>query len=68
MAKGDLNDIPTVTVLQSHTVARPDGRAAIVLMTTSGAIAFEVTLETIPILRREIDLAEKMLRQKSGHA
>lgn len=41
-------------------------RAAIVLTTTSGTIAFEVTLETIPILRREIDLAEKMLRQRPG--
>lgn len=62
-------DIRTVTVIGSNTVARPDGRAAIVLETLQeGAIAFEVTLQTIPQLRQEIDAAERILRSPIGRA
>jgi hypothetical protein len=68
MAKGDVNEIPTVIVLGSHAVARPDGRAAIVLKTTHQTIAFEVTLETIQILRNELTICEQVLRQRPGHA
>jgi hypothetical protein len=68
MAKGDTNDILTVLVLGSHAVARPDGRAAIVLKTTSQSIALEVTLRTIQILRNELNICEQFLRQPSGRA
>lgn len=68
------NDIDTVTVLQSRTVARPDGRAAIVLTVqrrpTEPAFqtAFEVTLETLAILRNEIARAEMILTTQTGRA
>jgi hypothetical protein len=68
MAKGDVRDIVTVSVLGSNAVARPDGRAAIVLKLTNQSIAFEVNLQIIQILRKELDLCEQILRQPSGRA
>lgn len=62
-------DIRTLTVLGSQIVARADRRTAIVLTTKEqGAIAFEVTLEAIEVLRRELALAETILRQMPGKA
>jgi hypothetical protein len=62
-------EIIIVTVIGSNVVARADGRVAMALQTKEqGAIAFEVTLETIPVIRRELALAEQMLRAPTGHA
>lgn len=62
-------DIPTMTVLGSQSVARADGRAAIVLTTQEkGPIAFEVNLQTIEILRRALAKAEEVLRAPPGNS
>lgn len=62
-------ELPTFTVTGSQSLVRPDGRAAILLMTKErGPIAFEVTLQTIPILRKELALAEAALRAAPGNA
>jgi hypothetical protein len=62
-------EIPTLTVIGSRPLARADGRVAILLDTReSGAIAFEVNLQTIEILRGELAKAELLLRQGSGNA
>lgn len=65
-------DVPTVTVIGSNAVARADGRAAIVLETKErGPIAFEVNLQSIAVLRRDLSAAETILHQqtetKQGH-
>jgi hypothetical protein len=53
----------------SKTVARADGRVAIVLDTQErGPIAFEVNLQSIDMLRRELARAETLLRQTTGKA
>ena len=59
-------EIPTVTVVGSNTVARADGRTAIVLETMErGPIAFEVNLQNIELLRRQLTVAETVLRQST---
>jgi hypothetical protein len=63
------DEIPTIKIQSSQAVARADGRVAIVLVGQGvGPIAFEVTLETIPLLRAEISKAEQALRQHTGNA
>jgi hypothetical protein len=58
--------IHTVTVVGSKSVARADGRVAIVLDTKErGAIAFVVNLQNIEKLRRELAAAEIVLRQQA---
>lgn len=67
MAKGDTNDHMTLTVVGSSALGRPDGRAAIRLVTKElGAIAFEVNQQAIDALRRELATAEQMLRQPTA--
>jgi hypothetical protein len=62
-------EIWTFTVTGSQALARPDGRAAILLQTAErGPIAFEVTLQTIPLIRAELDRVEAALRQPVGNA
>ncbi len=69
MRKGETKDQTTVTVTGSSTVARPDGRVAILLQTKQlGPIAFEVDQHAIDTLRRELVLAETFLRQSTGKA
>ena len=64
MSKFGTNDIKTLTVLGSQALGRPDGRAAIRLNTKEfGSIAFEVDQLAIDTLRRDLTLAEQMLRQ-----
>ena len=59
----------TFTIKGSQSLARPDGRAAILLETVErGPIAFEVTLQTIPLLRAELARAEAMLLSTGGVA
>ena len=61
-------EIPTLTVLGSQAVARADGRAAIVLTTQErGPIAFELNLQTIPLLRAGLDRIETILRRSPGN-
>jgi hypothetical protein len=56
-------------VIGSETVQRADGRAAIVLKTRErGSIAFEVNLENIAVLQRQLAKAETILRQSHGKA
>jgi len=62
-------DLPTVTVIGSRTVARADGRVAIMLDTQErGPIAFEVNLRGIEVLRKELNAAESILRQTNGNS
>jgi hypothetical protein len=62
-------DFPTVTIQGSQALDRADGRAAMVLLTKErGPIAFEVTLETIPLIRAELDKAEAILLRPVGRA
>jgi hypothetical protein len=62
-------DLPTLSVAGSQTLARADGRVAILLDTIErGPIAFEVSLATIGILRQELSKAETLLRQQPGKA
>jgi hypothetical protein len=68
VATGDLNDIKTIFVTGSRTVARADGRVAIVLQTQQGSTAFEVDLQAIGFLRQNLDQAETILRQKPARA
>jgi hypothetical protein len=61
--------LPTVTIVGSQVVARPDGSTALVLtLKEQGPIAFVVTLETIEILRRELTTAVNILNRPVGHA
>jgi hypothetical protein len=60
------NEYPTVTVLGSQTISRPDGRVAILLVTKErGPIAFEVSQKAIDTLRRELATAESFLHLAS---
>lgn len=66
-------DFDTVTVTGSKLLMRPDGRAAILLQGHRRAnepysVAFEVTVETLPLLRQEIAKAEAFLAQRQGRA
>ena len=59
----------TVTVRQSWTSQTASGATALVLDTQeAGPIAFVVTLETIPLIRRELAVAETALRRPVGRA
>ncbi len=56
-----------LTVVGSQCLARADGTAAIRLETKElGSIAFEVTQRAIEILRRELALAEQILRHPTS--
>jgi hypothetical protein len=67
MAKGDTKDHTTLTVVGSQALGRPDGRAAIGLVTKElGAIAFEVSQTAIDVLRRDLAAAEQKLRHSTA--
>lgn len=69
MSSRETKDHLTVTVVGSQALARPDGRAAIRLVTKElGSIAFEANQHTIGILRRELATAEQFLRGPAGKA
>jgi hypothetical protein len=69
MPKRQERELWTFTVTGSQSLARADGRAAILLVTKErGPIAFEVSLETIPLLRKELDVLESALRRTAGNA
>jgi len=68
-----IGDFDTVTVLNSRVLTRADGRAAILLEgerrpNEPYSVAFEVTLETLAILRKEVAKAEKFLSAPTGTA
>jgi hypothetical protein len=64
MAERETKDHLTVTVIQSQSLARPDGRVAIRLQTKElGSIAFEVDQHAIDTLRRELATAETYLQR-----
>ena len=69
MPKRQKRELWTFTVTGSQSLGRADGRVAILLVTKErGPIAFEVTLQTIPLLRAELDRVEAALRQQAGTA
>src|SRR6266542_2629776 len=56
-----------VILLGSQALARPDGRAALMLLTDRlGSIAFEVDQQRIETLRRDLAIAEQYLRQPTA--
>jgi hypothetical protein len=64
MTQRETKDHMTVTVVASQALGRPDGRAAIRLQTIElGPMAFEVNQHAIETLRRELAVAEQILRQ-----
>jgi hypothetical protein len=64
MSERETKDRPTVQLLGSQALARPDGRAALLLNTDRfGPIAFEVDQQRIDALRRDLTIAEQFLRQ-----
>jgi len=64
MVKRRERALVTRTVLGSQVVATATGATALALTTKEqGTIAFEVTLETIRFLRRDLAKAETILRQ-----
>lgn len=67
------SDYDTVTVSRSKILLRPDGRAAILLeghrrASEPYSVAFEITLETIDVLRAELAKAETFLSTPAGFA
>ena len=58
----------TLIVKGSQTLFRPDGRAAILLDTLSGPIAFEIDQQAIDTLRQQLLAAETFLKQRVGNA
>jgi hypothetical protein len=67
--RGQEQDLRTVTVQGSWTVARADGATAFVLDTPElGAIAFVVTLKTLPRLREEFERCAEILARPTGSA
>ena len=67
MKKGETKDCVTVTVTGSQSLARPDGLAAIRLLTKElGPLAFEVDQRAIDALRRSLALAETHLRHSAA--
>jgi hypothetical protein len=66
--KGETSVIRTVTVIGSSVAASPEGVVAIVLETTESVTAFQVTLDSIAALRRDLAAAESILLQKPGQA
>lgn len=64
MPQRETKDYLTVKVMGSQGLARPDGRAAIMLNTDRfGPIAFEVNQLAIDTLRKSLVVAEQLLRQ-----
>jgi hypothetical protein len=66
-------DYDTVTVTGSKVLLRADQRVSILLRGHRRAnelysVAFEVTLETIPHLRAELEKAQAYLSQQAGRA
>lgn len=62
-------DIDTAIVRGTRVVGRADGRVAIQLeFLNRESIALELTLERIQLLRKELALAETLLRQRPGTA
>ena len=69
MSQFGTSDHPTLTVLGSQALGRPDGRVAIRLETKeAGSIAFEVDQRAIDALRKDLAHAETLLRQTTGKA
>lgn len=63
------SDLQELTVTRSETLIRPDGRAAILIESLEHApIAFEVTLQTIVLLRRVLADAEQHIRQSQNQS
>jgi hypothetical protein len=66
MASDQSKDPRMVTVLGSQALGRPDGRAAILLVTKElGPIAFEVNQQAIDVLSRDLIAATVLLRQST---
>jgi hypothetical protein len=64
MATEPAKRVRMLTVIASSNLFRPDGRAAIQLVTRqAGTIAFEVNQGAINALRRHLARAEQFLRQ-----
>ena len=61
-------EFETAIVTGSQALARPDGRFAILLKTSQGAIALEVNSTALRFLRRELDAIELMMKSKAGNA
>lgn len=62
-------DYVTVNVNGSKPVFRPDGTTALVLRTLErGAIAFQLDLNAIEIIRADLTKMETFLRQPTGKA
>jgi hypothetical protein len=69
MDKGESKDMPSITLLGCQAATSIDGSVALVFHTAEGgAIAFEVTLETLSALRQAIAAADEFLRRQPGHA
>jgi hypothetical protein len=67
MTQGKTTDWTTVTVLGSLPLGRADGRVSIGLETKElGPIAFEVDARAIAALRKNLNAAERLLRQTAG--
>jgi hypothetical protein len=65
--RGTTDHHTAVTLLGSLALTRPDGQAAILLVTKElGAIVFEVNQHAIDTLRRELVVAERSLRQPTA--
>jgi hypothetical protein len=67
MSQFGTKDWTTVKVLSAQALGTPD-HVAIGLVTTGGAIAFEVDQNAIDDLRRHLTAAETLLRQPTGKA
>lgn len=66
MVPEQTKDHRIVTVLGSQALGRPDGRAAILLVTKElGPIAFEVNQQAIDVLSRDLLAAAVLLRQST---
>lgn len=69
MDKGESKDLPHVTVTGCQAATSIDGSVALVIHTVeSGAIAFEVDVQTLDALRQAIGAADQFLRQRPGRA
>jgi hypothetical protein len=62
-------DLPALKVVAGEVLERADGRPAMVLVTRErGPIAFELTVESISLIRSELDKIEQMLLRPTGRA
>jgi hypothetical protein len=69
MDKGESKDVPSITLLGCQAATAIDGSVALVLHTAEeGAIAFEVTLQSLAALRQAIAVADEFLRRQPGRA